>query len=136
MADTNLVGELENQVNGLLPMYEAAAKMYSYENLSGSRQLNDDSDRKQKVHFMTHGLGSPNLLGGCAAWGLVSVLLMSRARAKNIFDIVPIIQDPFRTFGWFLIGANVAAYRKYQVAAENVNGPQHALLLHRVAANQ
>lgn len=40
---------------------------------------------------------------------MLSVVLMSRATAKNVVDMTPITHSPLRTVGWFMIGATVAS---------------------------
>ena len=132
----NLLPELQGQVENLLPMYEAAQRMYSYDNLSGSMILNEDSQRKSQAYFMSQGLGSENALAGAANWGLLSVFMLSRARAKSLFDVHPITSDPFRVLAYFLVGTSVAAYWKFNLAAENARNSQVVQLQHRVASNQ
>lgn len=75
-------------------------------------------------------------LNGCGFWGVVSVLMMSRASANSLFDTAPLTTNPKRIVGWFLLGASVAALMN-AIRMREAGYDKRAFILHkRVSENE
>ena len=110
-----IVERLENDVNGILKYYDAAAKLYPYENLHGTPATNDVELRQQRQRFFDE---SPDqIIQHGSPYPLLFVYLMSRATATGPFDMRPLFKSPSRTVGWLLLGNSILMVWRMQYAA-------------------
>ena len=95
MAEQNIAGKLEGQLDEILQMYDFAEKLHSYESLHGERVLNEDQRRRNMVSFAsTQGL-SGNFYGNAPWIGLATLYMWSRRGASSLVDLSKV-----RACGW------------------------------------
>ena len=116
-------------------MYDLAAKIYPYSNVSGERVDDDNLQRQNNVKFQSE---SPEaLLTQGSGMSFLFVYMMSRGGAKSLFDMSQVFNKPARALGWFLLGNSVLMFWKinYLAKTRQNDSARYALNL-RVTQNE
>ena len=114
MSQGSPIQKLDQQVDELLQLYDVAERLHSYEQLHGSRSLNEDERRRSMVSFASTRGQSGSILQGNGAFGLAAMYLYSRRGASSMIDM-----SRLRACGWtslsvFLIGSTFGSIMMMQ----------------------
>lgn len=102
-----IIERLEGAVDDILPLYDLAEQVQSYETLHGERVLNEDQRRRNMVAFQTTGGQSAAILQGCSMYGLAAMYLYSRRGASSWRDLSALRRCLPTTANVFLLGSSV-----------------------------
>ena len=69
--------------------------------------MNENEQRRNVAQLASYGYTHPGITKGSGFYGLLTVLLMSRAASGSWLDTTGMTARPGRTLLWFLLGASI-----------------------------
>ena len=138
MAQTNICGNLEQQIDDLLPLYDLAQKAMPFEQTRPVKTtlLNEDSNRQNMTQNWTHGPSSVDVATSGCWFGFLSAFMLTRTTAKSAFDLSILRACPVRTFGLFMAGCTVSSMYEVTKRARKQNGNLNMNLQRRQIQNE